>query len=132
MVNVKHDIKDLDDIKLLVNNFYDKVRLDEVLSPIFNERIKDNWPKHLAKMYTFWETVLLSEHTYFGSPFPPHANLPVEQMHFQRWLQLFSITIEELFSGAKADEAQWRANKMAEMFQAKIAYYRSQQIKPLI
>jgi hemoglobin len=132
MANEKHDIEGLEDIKLLVNNFYDKVKLDEVLSPIFNERIKDNWPQHLEKMYTFWETVLLNEHSYFGSPFPPHANLPIEGMHFQRWLQLFGITIEELFAGEKAKEAQWRANKMAEMFQAKIAYYKSQKIKPLL
>ncbi|MEP6684097.1 MAG: group III truncated hemoglobin [Parafilimonas sp.] len=132
MTNEKHDIKDLDDIKLLVNSFYDKVRNDNLLSPVFNERIKDKWPQHLEKMYTFWETVLLNGRSYFGSPFPPHATLPVEHMHFQKWLDLFSITIEELFSGEKAKEAQWRANKMAEMFETKIEYFKSQKIKPLL
>src|SRR3954463_4045406 len=80
------DVVDLDDVKLLVNTFYGKVRTDETLSNIFNERIGDRWPEHLEKMYRFWQTVLLEEHTYFGTPFPPHANLPVHQFHFEKWV----------------------------------------------
>ena len=131
-MNAKHDIENLDDIKLLVNNFYDKVRHNDMLAPVFNERIKDGWPQHLKKMYAFWQTVLLEEHTYFGSSFPPHANLAVQHTHFQKWHELFHATIEESFSGPKAKEAQWRADKMAEMFEAKIDYYKNQNIKPLI
>ena len=121
----KEDILTLEDIKLLVNTFYDKVREDTLIGPIFNERIQNRWPEHLAKMYTFWQTVLLGDHTYYGSPFPPHAQLPVEGQHFQRWLFLFSQTLNELFTGEKAKEAMWRADKMAEMFQYKIEHYRN-------
>lgn len=83
------------------------------------------------KMYQFWQTVLLSEHTYYGSPFPPHANLPIDQNHFERWLMLFQETLRENFFGEKANEAMWRASKMAEMFQLKIAYYQNRNISPL-
>ena len=131
-MNDKHDITTLDDIKLLVDTFYDKVRKDASLAPIFNAQIQDRWPQHLEKMYTFWQTVLLGEHTYFSSPFPPHAKLPVDHAHFQQWLQLFSQTIDELFSGERADEAVWRANKMAQLFEMKIEHYRNQQFKTLI
>ena len=112
----------LDDIKTLVDTFYDQIRKDELLAPVFNERIQDRWPQHLEKMYKFWQTVLLGEHTYFGSPFLPHAQLPVSHEHFDAWLKLFYKTVDELFSGEKANEAKWRASKMAEMFEAKIAY----------
>jgi len=128
----KKDILSLDDIKLLVDIFYDKVREDKLIGPIFDERIQDRWPQHLAKMYTFWQTVLLGEHTYYGSPFPPHAQLPVEQIHFERWLTLFAETLNELFSGEVAKEAIWRANKMAIMFQYKIEHYRNNATKSLI
>ncbi len=131
-MNEKHDITGLDDIKLLVNTFYDKVRDDNFLAPIFNAQIQDRWPQHLEKMYTFWQTVLLGEHTYYNSPFPPHAKLPVSHEHFAQWLTLFTKTIEELFSGEKADEALWRANKMAQMFEMKIEHYRNQQFKTLV
>ena len=126
------DILSLEDVKLLVNTFYGKVREDKLIGPIFDERIQNRWPEHLAKMYTFWQTVLLGEHTYYGSPFPPHAKLPVEKIHFERWLTLFSETLNELFTGEIAAEAMWRANKMAEMFQFKIHHYRQNSTNNLI
>ena len=122
---MKKEILDLTDIRRLVDSFYTKVRADDVLGKIFDDVIADRWPEHLEKMYRFWQTVLLSEHTYHGAPFPPHAKLPVDERHFDRWLELFYLTIEENFEGAKAEEAKWRASKMAEMFQYKISQYRN-------
>src|SRR5690625_373844 len=80
----RKEIENLEDVKFLVDTFYDKIRKDELLADIFNEVIQDQWPEHLQTMYTFWQTILLNERTYYGSPFPPHANLPVEWKHFQR------------------------------------------------
>ena len=115
-----HEILTLNEITLLVDTFYGKVQEDALLAPVFNERIGDRWPEHLEKMYTFWQTVLLEERTYFGAPFPPHARLPIDAEHFQRWMELFTETVDELFTGEKATEAKWRAARMAEMFQYKL------------
>lgn len=128
----KHDILNLDDVKQLVNSFYGKVRENEMLAPIFNERIQDRWPEHLEKMYRFWQTVLLEEHTYFGAPFPPHAKLQVEHAHFEKWMELFNQTVDELFVGEKAEEAKWRGQKMAQMFEIKIEHYKGKGWKSLI
>lgn len=122
---MKNDILNINDVKILVDSFYEKVRQDELLAPVFDERISNRWPIHLEKMYRFWQTVLLEEHTYSGSPFVPHATLPVKQEHFERWIILFYKTIDEYFEGEKAKEAKWRAEKMAEMFYHKIEYYRN-------
>lgn len=116
------DIEGLDDIRLLVNDFYARARKDDLLGNIFNDVIGDRWDNHLEKMYRFWQTVLLSEHTYYGSPFPPHSKLPLENQHFDRWLLLFRATITENFAGPKADEALWRAARMAEMFSYKMQH----------
>jgi hemoglobin len=118
------EITTLEEIRTLVNSFYEKVRQDEMLAPIFNSVIGNRWPEHLEKMYRFWQTVLLEEHTYYGSPFPAHAGLPVEKEHFERWITLFYETVNEHFKGAKAEEAKVRAAKMAEMFLFKIEHYR--------
>lgn len=123
-MGANRDIQNLSDIKQLVDGFYSKVRKDDLLGPIFNDVIQDRWPEHLGKMYTFWQTVLLGEHTYYGSPFPPHAKLAVEQAHFDRWLELFQRTIDDSFSGELANEAKWRGTKMAEMFLVKIEFLR--------
>jgi hemoglobin len=121
----RQEILTIDDIKLLVDTFYQRVQADKLLGPIFNEQIQDKWPIHLEKMYRFWQTVLLEEYTYNGAPFPPHARLPVGPEHFAQWLELFTKTIDELFTGEKADEAKWRAGKMATMFMAKIEYFKN-------
>ena len=131
-METKKNITHLEDIKLLVDRFYGKVQKDELLAPIFNHRIGDRWPQHLEKMYTFWQTVLLGEHTYYGSPFAPHARLPVDQEHFDRWLTLFYETLDENFSGPQAEEAKWRAHKMADMFRYKIEYYRDHPATPIL
>lgn len=119
------EILTISEIRLLVDTFYGKVQKDDLLAPIFNEQIQDRWPQHLEKMYTFWQTVLLDERTYYGAPFPPHAKLPVDGTHFDRWMQLFLETVDGLFTGEKATEAKWRAGKMAEMFQYKIGVMRN-------
>jgi hemoglobin len=131
-MNDRKDIALCEDIKLLVDTFYDEVRSNVLLSPIFNGIIKDRWPQHLEKMYGFWETVLLDKHTYFGHPFVPHANLPIVQEHFDEWLTLWHTVIDNNFSGHKADEANWRGDKMASVFLSKIMYYKDNNATPLV
>ena len=128
---MKNDILNLDDIKLLVDTFYDNVRQDKLIGPIFDKVIEDRWPEHLEKMYRFWQTVLLEEHTYQGSPFAPHAKLPIELEHFERWIGIFIKTVDQLFTGDKAEEAKMRATKMAQMFHHKIQYYKNNSASPL-
>ena len=128
----KHDILKVEDVKNLVDTFYGKVREDDLIGPIFNEKLKGRWPEHLAKLTTFWQTILIGEHTYFGTPFPPHSQLPIDSHHFERWIQLFGETVDHLFVGETADEAKWRAGKMSEMFQYKLKLGRENAGKSLI
>lgn len=128
---MKQDIDTIEDIKLLVDTFYGRIREDDLLKDIFNGVIQDRWPEHLEKMYRFWQTVLMDEHTYFGSPFVPHAELPVDKEHFDRWIGLFGETVDELFEGERAERAKWQGDRMAKMFLSKIRYYRDNNLKPL-
>lgn len=131
-MSTKKNIETLEDVQLLVDSFYGKVREDEVLKDIFNDVIQERWPEHLEKMYRFWQTVLLNEHTYFGSPFVPHAKLPLSQKHFDRWLQLFRKTLDEHFFGNVAKKAELQAERMAVMFLHKIEHYRSNPNKKIL
>ncbi len=129
---MKNDLHNIEDIKLLVDSFYEKVRNDELLKDVFNNRIEDRWPQHLEKMVRFWQTVSLEEHTYQGSPFLPHARLPVSKLHFDAWLKLFNATVDELFIGEKAEKIKWQGARMAELFQSKIEYYKNNSAMPLL
>lgn len=124
-VQMKKDIEELADVRLMVDEFYTKVRGNQLIGPVFNKVIKDRWPAHLEKMYRFWQTVLLDEHTYYGSPFVPHARLPVHKEHFECWQELFFETVDENFDGPVAAKAKMQAHRMAIMFENKIEYYRN-------
>jgi hemoglobin len=126
------DITNIEDIKLMVDTFYSNVRKDELIGHIFDEKIGNRWSEHLEKMYRFWQTILLEEHTYSGSPFPPHRQLPVEKKHFTRWMAIFAETVDSLFSGPLAEEAKLRAKNMAEMFNYKIEYFSHEGKHPLL
>lgn len=121
---MKRTIENLEDIRFMVNTFYERVRADGLIGPIFNERIGDRWPEHLDKMYRFWQTILLEERTYEGAPFRPHADLPVFLEHFERWVELFEANLLQHFEGDKADEALERAGKMAKLFHSKREFLR--------
>jgi len=110
------DITTAEDIRTLVDSFYDKVTRDELLGPIFNDVAGVNWETHLPTMYRFWESMLLEAGTYQGAPFPKHAVLPVQKEHFARWLALFAGTVDQHFSGPKAREAKGRAASIADTF----------------
>jgi hemoglobin len=114
------DIKNIDDIILLVDSFYDKVNRDELLSPIFNDIAHVNWDEHLPIMYSFWGAVLFETNTYKGQPVSSHTELPLTTEHFTRWLQLFKETVDEHFEGEKAGEAKEKADSIAVIFQTKL------------
>jgi len=125
------DIQNFDDVKLLVDSFYSKIREDALLRNIFNSVIRDRWNSHLEKMYKFWQTVLLDEPTYIGNPFLPHAKLPLNETQFNQWLVLFNETVDQHFRGEKADRMKWQGKRMAEMFLSKIEYYKNSNSVPL-
>jgi hemoglobin len=114
------DIKNIEDIILLVDRFYDKVNDDVLLSPIFNDYARVNWAEHLPVMYSFWSAVLFDTNTYKGQPFTSHIELPISTEHFHRWLDLFKETVDENFEGDKAEEAKEKADSIASIFQTKL------------
>lgn len=116
---MKLDINGLDDIVLFTDQFYDKVRDDELIGPIFNNAIAD-WSKHLPQMYKFWNAALFGVPGFKGNPFAKHAPLPISRVHFDRWLVLFDETINDNFEGPMADDAKRRAVAMADMFLARL------------
>ena len=79
----------------LVETFYGKIRDDELLGPIFNQRIAD-WPAHLARMKGFWRSVLHNSGEFAGNPMLKHMAIPgIELRHFSHWLDLFYETLRE-------------------------------------
>ncbi len=120
----RRQISSDEDVKTLVDSFYQKVTADELLSPIFNDLAQVNWEEHLPTMYRFWGSLLLRRNSYQGQPWPKHAVLPVNTAHFARWLGLFKETVDGLFVGEKATEAKNIASSIADTFQNRLQLVR--------
>ena len=117
---MKMDITTQEDVKLLVDKFYDKVNADPVLGPILNHIAQVNWEVHLEKMYKFWGTMLLGEMSYKGSAFAVHEKMPIDNQHFESWIKLFTETVVDNFEGPNAADALKTAGSIALTFRAKL------------
>lgn len=107
-------------IEQLVHRFYARIRADEMLGPIFNERVQD-WDKHLKRMCEFWSSVMLMSGRYHGAPMPKHAALPIDAPHFDRWLELFTATAHEVCPPAAAERFVERARLIARSLEMGVA-----------
>lgn len=126
----KHDILSRQDVELLVNTFYSKVRRHDSIGPIFNEIIT-NWPEHLSRLADFWETNLFFVKAYKGNPLRAHLSVDqhfdnkIQQAHFGHWLQLWFETLNDLFEGKNKELAKERARSMAHIMFVRIFQARS-------
>lgn len=117
-------LEDASDIKVLVDEFYKKVIKDAKIGLFFTEIAGVNWDLHLPKMYKFWNSLLLGEGSYKGNPmaahFPVNAIKALEKEHFNHWLQLWTATVKENFTGEKADAAVTKACNIASLMAYKM------------
>lgn len=116
-----NDILDRKDLIQLVDAFYEKVKNDPLLGPVFQHV---NWPEHLPVMYDFWSSMILGDQRYKGNPLQHHLHLPIGKDHFAQWLLLFTRTVDENFSGTTAEEIKMRAHAIAGVFQHKMGLMR--------
>jgi hemoglobin len=123
MDTARDDIRHADDIRLLIDTFYAKVTSDDTIGYIFNEIARVDWAAHLPVMYAFWEFLLLGGKNYTGNPIEKHHHLhaqhPLTEAHFDRWVALFQATVDELFVGPVADSAKFRAFAIASTWKPK-------------
>ena len=115
-MEVKPDIAGTDDITLLVQEFYKKATVDPLIGTFFMEVVKLDWEKHVPVIISFWDSLLFGRGSYSGNFLETHMHLDrlkkIEPAHMDRWLMLWEQTVQEHFSGAKAQEAVERAKNI--------------------
>lgn len=115
-------------VRMVVDEFYRRARLDDVIGPVFNRVIiEPDWPGHLDKISKFWSSMLLGTATYSGRPMPKHLAIgDLADEHFERWLALFKETVDLLCPGAVAALFVDRAERVAHSLRLGLAQYRGQ------
>jgi hemoglobin len=118
------DICTREDCERLVRAFYGQALSDPIIGYLFTDIAQLDLEAHVPRVAAFWETVLLGGHSYRGGAFAPHARLhmkaPLQRGHFERWLWLWRATVDELFSGQRAELAKSHANRVATAFHGRL------------
>ena len=105
-------------IRELVYAFYDRVRADSILGPVFQQTLAGRWDEHLPKMCTFWASLVLGAKQYRGNVQQAHQPLPgLEPQHFSHWLYLFLDTVESRYEPAAAIRFMEPALRIAQSLQ---------------
>lgn len=117
------DIQDKADITYLVETFYNTVLTDPLIGPLFRAANFD-LESHIPVMVSFWETILFDVITYSGNPMLKHLDLnrtvPLDPTHFERWMNIWTATVNHKFTGPLAEKAILRAQSIAQLMAYKI------------
>jgi hemoglobin len=114
------DIETRADCERLVREFYARAFADPIIGFLFTDIAKLDLEAHVPRITAFWETILLGARSYGGGAFAPHAALhakvPLLRGHFDRWVTIWSETIDDLFAGERAEHAKAHARRVAHAF----------------
>ena len=121
---MKPDIENRADIDRLMQVFYERALIDEVIGYIFTDVAQLDLESHLPIIGDFWETLLFRTGDYPShgrNPLAVHRQLhlksALEPKHFSRWLKLFAQSVDDEFEGVRADFIKMRAHAIAKRFQ---------------
>jgi hemoglobin len=121
---MKTDISSRKDIELLVNSFYKLATKDKIIGVFFTEVVQMQWEKHIPVICDFWDSILFHTATFRGNPMIRHIELHkkknLEDIHFDRWVELFFATVDELFEGKKVGLLKEKTISMKLLMQYKI------------
>ncbi|WP_417317184.1 group III truncated hemoglobin [Emcibacter sp.] len=114
-----------ENIKQLVDLFYARIRQDAELGPIFDVAIgtdDQSWSLHLHRMYDFWSSILLTSGRYHGNPLQKHRDLPPFNLNlFDRWLELFTDTVREIYTPIAAENFITKSQRIADSLRLGLA-----------
>lgn len=109
-------------IRSMVDRFYSKVLKDELLADFFiqklgDEMISDDWQRHLDLLTDFWASTLLGDSSYSGQPVKAHVHMEgLQRVTFERWLEVFSQTVDKFYNQESADIFKTRSQSIANNF----------------
>lgn len=86
-----------DKIREMVELFYSRTQQDDLLGPIF-EKIVEDWDAHYEKMTRFWSSATMHAGTYSGRPIEAHKFGGLTKEHFDRWVEMFTKAVGDVFS----------------------------------
>lgn len=117
----------------LVAAFYDRVRADDLLGPLFNSAIAEaDWPAHLARLTDFWSSVMVGSGRYHGNPMAAHLKhqAMMDPAMFDRWLALWGQAAQAHLPPDMAGLAIDKAGRIAGSLRLGLFYRLPPSVRP--
>jgi hemoglobin len=124
-----NDIRNQEDLYLLVNEFYKRLLIDDAINYIFTDVVKIKIEEHLPILVTFWSQAILGTGGYTNNLTQIHLEVNRKEHLtpelFKIWLNHFESSVNELFCGSNAEKIKTNALNIATVLQIKIAQEKS-------
>ena len=117
------DISNREDLRLLIDIFYDGVLSDPLMRPVFEDSLP-HWDHHKERVVNFWENWLFQTGAYDGGMMWKHSarhqTRPMTTERFERWLAYWITTVDQLFAGEKAEFIKAKALEIGRVLHHKL------------
>ena len=119
-----NDVRNQDDLYIIVEDFYKKLLADDKISYIFTDVVKIHLEEHLPILVTFWSQAILGTGGYTNNLTQIHLDIDKKEHLtpelFKIWLNHFNNSVDENFMGEKAEQIKTQALSIATIMQIKI------------
>ena len=120
---MKKDIETREELEELLKQFYKKAFADELIGHFFTEVVPLDLKTHIPVIANFWESVVFNSHGYRKNVMEVHKHIhhlsKIKKEHLDRWVNIFSETLDEQFEGYKTELMKQRARSIATLMDIK-------------
>lgn len=121
---MKKDIESREDLVRMLTLFYQNAFSDELIGRFFTEVVPLDLATHIPVIADFWESVVFGARGYRKNVMEIHGHIhqlsAIKKEHLDRWVKLFTETVDELFEGEKALLIKQRARSIATLMDIKL------------
>ena len=124
---MKRDIESRDDLVQLLEAFYTKAFADELIGHFFTKVVPLNLEVHIPVIADFWDAIIFNKHTYKKNVMVVHQHIHhlshIKKEHLDRWVQIFTGTVDGMFEGDKAALIKQRGSSIATLMDIKLNHH---------
>lgn len=121
---MKKDIADRRDIVQLLELFYKAAFEDATIGRFFTEVVPLDLETHIPVIADFWESVVFGSRNYRKNVMEVHKGIhqlsAIRKEHLDRWVALFTATVDALHEGPNATMMKQRAQSIATLMDIKL------------
>jgi len=121
---MKRDIESREELEMFLRAFYKKAFVDDLIGHFFTEVVPLDLKTHIPVIASFWESIVFNKHSYRKNVMEVHQHIhhlsKIEKRHLERWVKLFTETLDERFTGSKTELMKQRARSIATLMDIKL------------